>query len=193
MWRRNIYSDHNEKPRIVRDLTLSELNFLCSRYWITDLNYVLVITVYVEEQIIHTTPSYGSFDKRIQLFITTDCKLQVAWSDPLNFEILGCITCQLQHLQSIHEIAYQTRVKCLRILFRLAIIAKRSLQHLQIKHKRYINKPRIICFQISTVRLQNSQYFIWSFYINSLQNNQKLEQKSISIARNKCCYPLPRF
>ena len=46
----------------------------------------------------HSTPSYGSFDKRIQLFITTDCKLQVAWSDRLNFEILGCITCQLQHL-----------------------------------------------------------------------------------------------
>ena len=44
MWIRNIYSDHNEKePRIVRDLTLSEFNFLCSQYWITDLNYVLVI------------------------------------------------------------------------------------------------------------------------------------------------------
>lgn len=46
----------------------------------------------------HTAPSYGSFDERIQLFITSDCKLQVTWSDALHFEILGSITCQLQHL-----------------------------------------------------------------------------------------------
>lgn len=48
----------------------------------------------------HTTPSYGSLDKRIQFFITTDCKLQVTWSDTLYFEILGSVTCQLQYLSS---------------------------------------------------------------------------------------------
>lgn len=43
MWRRNFYSGHEKKPRTVTDLTLLEFNFLCSQYWITDLNYVLVI------------------------------------------------------------------------------------------------------------------------------------------------------
>lgn len=48
----------------------------------------------------HTTASYGSLDKRIQLFITTDRKLQVTWRDPLHLEVLRSITCQLQHLGS---------------------------------------------------------------------------------------------
>lgn len=48
----------------------------------------------------HTAPSYGGFDKRVQLLVTTDGELQVTRSDALYLEILGRITCQLQHLGS---------------------------------------------------------------------------------------------
>lgn len=61
------------------------------------------MTTKAVEVIIRTTPSDGSLDKRIQLFITTDCKLQVTRSDPLYFEVLGSVTRQLQHLQSTRE------------------------------------------------------------------------------------------
>lgn len=53
---------------------------------------------------IHTTTSNGCLDQWIQLFITSDGQLQVTWRNALYFQILRCISCQLQHLENINKI-----------------------------------------------------------------------------------------
>lgn len=46
-----------------------------------------------------TSTSNGGFDQGVQLLITADRQLQVPGRDPLDFEILGSVPSQLQHLQ----------------------------------------------------------------------------------------------
>ncbi|KAL2296223.1 hypothetical protein Nmel_018517 [Mimus melanotis] len=46
-----------------------------------------------------TSTSDGGFDQGVQLLITTDRQLQVPGCNPFDFEILGCVPSQLQHLQ----------------------------------------------------------------------------------------------
>lgn len=46
-----------------------------------------------------TSTSNGGFDQGVQLLIATDRQLQVPGRDPLDFEILGSVPSQLQHLQ----------------------------------------------------------------------------------------------
>lgn len=45
-----------------------------------------------------TSTSDGGFDQGVQLLITTDRQLQVPGCNPFDFEILGCVPSQLQHL-----------------------------------------------------------------------------------------------
>lgn len=56
-----------------------------------------------------TSTSDGGFNQRIQLFISPDGELQVAWSDSLHLQILRCISCQLQDLTGSLELAWSTR------------------------------------------------------------------------------------
>lgn len=48
----------------------------------------------------NTTSSNGSLDQGVELFITSDGKLQMSWSNSLDFEIFGCVTCKLENLSS---------------------------------------------------------------------------------------------
>lgn len=45
-----------------------------------------------------TTAGNGSFDERVQLFVTADGQLKMSWGDALDFEILTGVTSQLKHL-----------------------------------------------------------------------------------------------
>lgn len=47
-----------------------------------------------------TTKGNGGTDQGVQLFVTTDRKLQVAGSDTLDLEILGGVTCEFQNFRS---------------------------------------------------------------------------------------------
>ena len=42
-----------------------------------------------------TATSNGALDEGIKLFISTDSKLEVAWRDPLHFQVFACIARQL--------------------------------------------------------------------------------------------------
>lgn len=50
-----------------------------------------------------TSTSDGGFNQRVQLLITADRQLQVPGCDPLDFEILGSVSSQLQHLQDTRK------------------------------------------------------------------------------------------
>lgn len=74
-----------------------------------------------------TTTSNGGLDQAVQLLISTDCQLKMAWSDSLHFQIFTGITSQLQNLSisvstvlskknyrrfSLTEIPQKSRQKC---------------------------------------------------------------------------------
>jgi hypothetical protein len=44
----------------------------------------------------HTTKGNRCADKSVELLVTADRELQVAWRDALNFEILGSVACELE-------------------------------------------------------------------------------------------------
>lgn len=46
----------------------------------------------------NTTTSNGSLDQWIKFFVSSDGQLKMPWSDSLHFQILGCISRQLQNL-----------------------------------------------------------------------------------------------
>lgn len=48
----------------------------------------------------HTATSYCSFDESIELFIPTNCELQMSGRNTLHLKILACIAGQLQHFCS---------------------------------------------------------------------------------------------
>ena len=48
----------------------------------------------------HTTAGNSSLDKSVKLFVTTDCELQVAGSDTLNFKVFASVTSQFKHFSS---------------------------------------------------------------------------------------------
>lgn len=45
-----------------------------------------------------TTTSDGGTDQAVKLFVSANRKLQVTGCDALDAKILGCVTCQLEHL-----------------------------------------------------------------------------------------------
>lgn len=48
----------------------------------------------------NTTTSNGSFNQGVQLFVTSDGKLQVSWSDSLYLQVLWGVTSKLQNFSS---------------------------------------------------------------------------------------------
>ena len=48
----------------------------------------------------YTSEGNGSADKRVQLFVAADGKLQVARCDTLHLQILGGVACQLEDFSS---------------------------------------------------------------------------------------------
>ena len=46
----------------------------------------------------HTTTSNGGLDQGVELLIATDCQLQVAWSNALDFQVLACVASELENL-----------------------------------------------------------------------------------------------
>lgn len=48
----------------------------------------------------HTTSGDGGTNHAVQLFVSSDRKLQVSWRDTLHAQILRCIARQLEHLGS---------------------------------------------------------------------------------------------
>ncbi len=59
----------------------------------------------------HTTASNSCFDESVELLVTTDSELQVAWSYALDLEVLACITSELKHLGS-EVLKDSCRVNC---------------------------------------------------------------------------------
>ena len=45
-----------------------------------------------------TSTSDGSFDKSVELLITSDSKLQMSWGDSLDLKIFGSVTSELKDL-----------------------------------------------------------------------------------------------
>lgn len=45
-----------------------------------------------------TTTGDGGTNQAVELFVTSDRKLQVSWRDTLYTQILGCVSCQFEHL-----------------------------------------------------------------------------------------------
>lgn len=45
-----------------------------------------------------TTASDSGLDEGIELFVTADSQLQVARGDALHLQVLGGVTCELEHL-----------------------------------------------------------------------------------------------
>jgi hypothetical protein len=45
----------------------------------------------------HTTKRNGGSDQCIQLLISPDRELQMAWRDTLDFEIFGCVTREFEN------------------------------------------------------------------------------------------------
>ena len=48
----------------------------------------------------HTAARNGGLDERVELLVTTNGELQVAWSDALHLEILGSVSGQLEDLSA---------------------------------------------------------------------------------------------
>ena len=59
----------------------------------------------------HTTAGNSSLDKSVKLFVTTDCELQVAGSDTLNFKVFASVTSQFKHFSS-EVLKDGSRVNC---------------------------------------------------------------------------------
>lgn len=45
-----------------------------------------------------TTAGDSGFNKRVELFVTADGQLQVAWGDALDLEVFAGVTCQFENL-----------------------------------------------------------------------------------------------
>ena len=45
-----------------------------------------------------TTTGNSSLDQGVELFITSDGEQQVSWSDSLDLQVLGGVTCELENL-----------------------------------------------------------------------------------------------
>jgi len=41
----------------------------------------------------HTSASDGRFNQSIELLVTADGQLKVAWGDALDLEVLACVSC----------------------------------------------------------------------------------------------------
>jgi len=66
--------------------------------------YGLLLALLSNERLVdvrdHTSASNSGLDKWVQLLVSSDGQLQVAWSYTLHFKILWSISCQLQNLGS---------------------------------------------------------------------------------------------
>ena len=60
------------------------------RLWSSCLHHESSVDVWDD-----TTASDGGFDEGVKLFISSDSKLQMSWSDSLDLEILGSVTSEL--------------------------------------------------------------------------------------------------
>lgn len=46
----------------------------------------------------HTTASNGSLDEGVELLVSADSQLQVAWGYAFDFQVLACIASELENL-----------------------------------------------------------------------------------------------
>merc|ERR1711915_262794 len=64
--------------------------------------YSLLLALLSDQRLVDvgndTSSSNGCFDEGIQLLVSSNGQLQMAWSNTLHFKILGCVSCQFQHL-----------------------------------------------------------------------------------------------
>ena len=40
----------------------------------------------------------GGLDEEVEFFVSPDGQLKVSWGDSPHFEVLGCVSCQFEHL-----------------------------------------------------------------------------------------------
>lgn len=80
-----------------------------------------------------TAPSDGGFDERVELLVPSDGKLQMAGRDALHLQVLGGVTCQLQHLRNTVQDYSEAPVQS----------ASGSLLHHKTKHLHPYASPKL--------------------------------------------------
>lgn len=72
---------------------------------------ITTLTIIAEKRLLTSTSNSG-LDQRIQLFVSPDGQLQVAWGYALHLKIFRRISSQFQHLEHSHRLGTRTSDRC---------------------------------------------------------------------------------